>query len=554
MWIKWIYQSKVRLFFFFWFLLLVIYLPARQAGFVSDFSGWLYDLQNSSFIDHINRTHFKVKSLYQFTQLVTWFFYQLFGIQPFLWHCLHISFHAFNATLLFFVCSDLFLDFGKQKVKHAILGGSIFFCISPSLSEVIVWEPSFHYLLGFSMFLGVIRFTQLYLKSLKSKWLFYSTILYFFSSFSIELFYTTPFCVAGLLVYAVYINELEKEKIFALLSKILLPLFLILGLHFLIVKLVYGHWLPHISASDLSTTQWHLLLSKPLKNLFHLLFLGRFFSQNFRDIVYSFCESYWVIFLFYLSLCILGLSFLRNSQTQRRSLSTVVLFSWVIIQMVLTIPLWFPNTFWVVFDRYLYFSMGFIFIFLSIIIQKIKSRVFIVGIFILLVCANLYALFKVNKKWQVTALLTQQLMEKLPLKSDKKVLLLNMPQCMNGVFMISANANNEAHLIRNLLYTPKINYEMIDVCGNNILSVNDGAHVKVLNDSTIRVVLNQWGTWWWYNDLGAANLEHPYFKREMDEYGYNLILKGSPSNYLLLYQVGNRWKVLDFANRDTDQY
>jgi hypothetical protein len=105
-----------------------------------------------------------------------------------------------------------------------------------------------------------------------------------------------------------------------------------------------------------------------------------------------------------------------------------------------------------------------------------------------------------------------------------------------------------------MLYTPRINYELIDVCGNNILSVNDGAHVKVLNDTTVRVMLNQWGTWWWYNDRGATNYEHPYFKRIMDEYGYNLILRGKPTDYLLLYQVGNHWKSVDWSNKDSDQY
>ena len=129
-----------------------------------------------------------------------------------------------------------------------------------------------------------------------------------------------------------------------------------------------------------------------------------------------------------------------------------------------------------------------------------------------------------------------------------------MPHFMNGLFIIPANPQNEAQLIRNLLYRPKIDYELIDVCANNILSVNDGAHVTVINDSTLHIDLNQWGTWWWYNDLGATDMEHPYFSRKMKEYGYDLILKGNPNNYLLFYQVGNRWKEVDWTKKNIDQF
>lgn len=552
-WLKWIYDSKIRLFSFFWLLLFVLYLPAWRAGFVSDFTGWLYDLQNSSFIDHINRTNFKVKSLYQFTQLVTWFFYQLFGINHFLWHCLHITLQAINISLLFTICSTLWNN--ETKLKPVFLAACILYCVSPSLSEVIVWEASFHYLLGFLLLLLQLRCIQIFQITGRKKWISYALILFLLSSFSIELFYITAFCSIGLIIFQYRAVDFDKSKFqFSLLS-IFLPQIALLLLHFALVKISFGHWLPHIGSDTISQTDWTIIWSKPFKLLFHLLFLGRFYSQEFRDKIYLFCELPISIMAFYgiiISSIFLLLKF--SKQSLRSKLAFVFLFSWCALSIGIIMPLWFPQNLWVLYDRYAYFSMGFIFLMICLLINWTLPKNIGRILFLAFTLANIFALYKVNKKWFVTEKLTHELMEGLPKKSDKKVLLLNMPHFMNGLYMLPANSQNEAQLIRNLLYQPKIKYELIDVCANNIMSVNDGAHVKVLNDSTVHIDLNQWATWFWFNDYGATDMEHPYFSRKMQEYGYNIILKGNPKDYLLLYQVGNQWKEVDWNKRDVDQF
>jgi len=267
------------------------------------------------------------------------------------------------------------------------------------------------------------------------------------------------------------------------------------------------------------------------------------------------CESYKIIIAFYgliVGVLIALRLFIKVSQKEKSALG--LLFFLLTMSLCLSIPLWFPQHYWVVYDRYAYFSMGFIFIACAILCQWLFQRWMNLTLWSIFALANIFATYKVNHKWRVSAQLNHELMQNLPTKSDKKVLLLNMPHFMNGLFIIPANPQNEAQLIRNLLYRPKIDYELIDVCANNILSVNDGAHVTVINDSTLHIDLNQWGTWWWYNDLGATDMEHPYFSRKMKEYGYDLILKGNPNNYLLFYQVGNRWKEVDWTKKNIDQF
>ena len=492
--LQWIYGSKMRLFSFFWLLLFALYLPTWRAGFVSDFTGWLFDLQNSSFWDHINRTHFKVKSLYQLTQLVTWLLYQVLDINHFLWHCTHISLQAINASLLFTIVSALFTSENKERNKPAIFAAIVLFCLSPTLSEVIVWEASFHYLLGFLLFLTILRLVQLNCQNPSPKKLWAIALLYLLSTFSIELFYLTPFCVAAIILFYKQYSPSTKVALAKAFSFIVAPQLLFLVLHFILVKINFGFWLPHIGTNTISETPINNLLSKPIKLLFHLVLFGRFYSQEFRDKVYLFCESYQVLASFY-SLVFAGLisilQFSKASKKEKYALGLV--FFWMSLCVGLSIPLWFPQSFWVVYDRYAYFSMGFIFISITLLCHWLLTKWLNISLFILFVSANIFASYKVNKKWQASAKLSHELLSSLAIHGDKKIILLNVPQAMNGIYMITANDQNEAFLMRNLLYQPPLKNEIIEVFSYNILSINDGAHIKVLNDSTVQVNFNQWG-------------------------------------------------------------
>jgi len=555
-WFKWIYDSKIRLFSFFWLLLFVLYLPTWRAGFVSDFTGWLYDIRYSSFTDHINRSHFQVKSLYQFTQLVTWFLYQIMGTNHFLWHCMHISLHALNVTLLYTLITALFTNEQNIGNRPAIFIAMLFFCFSPTLSEVIVWEASFHYLLGFLLFLSILRLVQLYQQNPSNKILWAIAALYFLSTFSIELFYITPLCVAALILFYNKNSALGGIKWPKKWVLIVAPQMLLLILHFVLVKINYGVWLPHISTGAITEIPNNILLSKPLKLIFHLLFFGRFYGQDFRDKVYWFCESYVVIGAFYVLVLATMVSIFKFSKADQSEKSALVLlFFWLSLCLALSIPLWFPQSFWVVYDRYAYFSMGLLFIACTLLCHRMLARWINIAFFILFSSANIFASYKVNKKWQVSAQLSHELISSLPIQEHKKIILLNIPQAMNGIFMITANQQNEAFIMRSLLYQPLPKNEIIEVFSYNINAITDGAHVRVLSDSTIHVSLNQWGTWWWYNDIGAVNYQNKHFKVNIDAWGgYDLMLKGNPNEYILLYQVGRQWKRVIWDYKGKEQY
>jgi hypothetical protein len=107
----------------------------------------------------------------------------------------------------------------------------------------------------------------------------------------------------------------------------------------------------------------------------------------------------------------------------------------------------------------------------------------------------------------------------------------------------------EFKLMRNLLVPDsRLTGTVYDAMGYNMQSPEDGAHVLVLNDSVLRIRLNQWGTWWWYNALGGHSYENADYSIQVADGGcYDLAMKKNNSNYIFYFQTGSQWKQVDLA-------
>jgi hypothetical protein len=194
-------------------------------------------------------------------------------------------------------------------------------------------------------------------------------------------------------------------------------------------------------------------------------------------------------------------------------------------------------------------------VFLALLFSYIPTSVIRTSIFCVYLFINIYFTHKVNKLWKISAGITDTLMRTFPNQPDKTVLLLDLSEGLNGAPMIGAQPEGGFKIMYNLFMPNKINNEVYDVSCFNMISPNDGAHVVVLNDSVVRVVLNQWGTWWWYQHLGAGSYENKDYKLNMidDGHFYELTMKRPANNYLLLFEVGDKWKAVDWSRKNVDQ-
>ncbi len=511
-------------------------------------------MQRYGFWDNINRTHYMGQSLYQVTQLNTWLAYQVLGTSKLGWHILFVTLHALNATLLFRLVAGLLRDSGVEKAERISLTGVILFSVTPALSEVVVWEPSFHFLQGFLFLLLTLTQTREYLLSGKAKHAIWAVFIFLLSTFSLEIFYVTPW-LAGSLVLFYWLGD-KRQYCSRAISFIFLPLLALFCLHLVLFHSVYGGWVAHIGANPVAQSL-QLGLGKPLKLLFHILMLGRFFSLDARQSVYAFCDSGVGIGLFYgIVLVKLAVLFYRYKSLSGRARVTTLLFCWSLVTLALLIPLWFDNMFLVVYDRYTYFTNGFLFVSLGILLSYISLaavRMAVTGLYLLL---NVRYAVQVSRYWMKSAHVIEGLLTSFPHETNKTVILLNLPQNMHGIPMIGAEKDSEFKLMHDLLLpSKKIKSPVYDAMAYNMVTPNDGAHIKVINDSTIGVTLNQWGTWWWFAMQGGGSYQNACYRINMKDMGhyYELTLRGKPENYLLLFQAGSQWKTVDLTSK-TEQY
>jgi len=537
-----------------WCVLFLLYLPAVNGGWVSDTTEWLQKIKTQSFRDFVNVQQSR-GSVYQFTQVVTFFLFKLFGSNPWPWHLVFITMQAINSTLLYIICKKLFDESGVKNSFAIAAGGVLLFCTCPHISEVIVWKASYHYLQALLMMLAILYCVQQFHYRFRLIYPLIAAIIFLLSSFAHEFFYLSPLFVLTVIIYYRIVLAYDRIIYKKALLYFVLPMFIILLSHFILIRVVSGHF-----TADLGDEVHQPLsgyLRKPPLYLFHTVFFGRFFSHDTRQKIYDFAVANKGIALVYgLLACVWVYIIFRFRQMTPASKAVVLIFSWLHICIAIVCPVWFPQTLLVNFDRYAYFMLPFIYLLFMFLLVNIKIKEWGITFFIVYAFINVYFTVQVNNYWKQSARVVDHLVHNVPsIDNNKIVLLLNVPGNMNGVPMIGPFLHFSFRQMYNLYNERQINNTTYDVVSYNMSGPNDGAHVNVYNDSLMHVTLNQWGTWWWYGMWGAFSYENEYYKLNMIDLGhwYELILKRPASEYMLLYNVGDQWKVVDWNKKNDDQ-
>lgn len=545
-------NRNIPVFILFWVITFFLYLPAANAGFVIDFTGWLDQVKNQPFGDYINRNNFSVKSLYQFTQLLSWLLYKLLGTSHWGWHLLFVSLQAANAWLLWRFVTSMLNKAGKTNGNIIALSASFLFCICPHISEVIVWEPSFHYLLGLFLTLTILSWIHAFMESGKKKYLVGVLVLYFLSLFSLEYFYLAPFFALSYIFY--HRHGFGGPRIKNAFLYLFLPMLVMLLLRLMLFRVLYNDWVSRIGSGTIMGDLMPFA-AKPLKYVFHVLFFGRFWGQEMRDKVYAFCESSKAIYSFYGLCLLLAAAYLLRFRKMNTTFRIAGLFLlWTALASAVVSPMWFPQSMLLQMDRYTYLLLPFGFVTLSLLLWALPKKIAI-PLLIIYALVNINFTLTLNIYWKKSSDVVKNLLHTLPDPGNRTTILLNVPESLNGVPMIAAGSQGEYKLMHNLLLPKPINTKVYDAVGFNLLTKWDGANVIVINDSLVKVTLNQWGTWWWRDGVGAGSYENEDYKLNLVDPGhwYELTLKHPAENYLLLYLVDGEWRQVDMSLKGVQQ-
>jgi hypothetical protein len=380
-------------------------------------------------------------------------------------------------------------------------------------------------------------------------------LIYLCSTYSLEIFYLTPWFVLTLTLYYRYALNGDDLVFRKALKWFFLPQLLLFLLHIVVLRVVYGWYFAHIGQNVMQPFTNYIC--KPPRYIFHILFFGRFFPLDMRRAVYLAIGSNAGLIIFYnlfiLLCCFIVSRFTRFSFKAR---AAVLLLCWIIIAQAIIMPLAFPDMQLVYFDRYTYFLDAFIYMLLALMVSYVTIRSVGAALLVGYGLINVYFTVTVNLLWKRSAYICNRLLKDMPDPGNKIVILLNLPQNLQGVPMIYANQEGQFKMMYQLFNNKTIPNKMYDVVAYNMLTKDDGAHVVVHNDSLLRVTLNQWGTWWWYQDHGAVSYENEDYKLEMRDMGhwYDIILKHPMNQYMVLLQQGDQWKVVNLKKRAEPQY
>ena len=520
-----------------------------------DAAGFLYNLHHETFTDFINRTHSGDRSFYQVLTLQYFIGYKLWGMNFYMWSLLYITLHALNAFLLFVLCNTIFSDSGAKHNVFVPLIGALFFTVCPHVSEVVICKAYYHYLQSFVFILLIMLCAVKYQHNQKSKYIWIATLLFVLSVFTLEIFYIVPFLVLTIVLYYRFGLGYNKEVYGKTVRNFFVPQILLLVVYFIALFAIYKNLKAHkIEVNDTTIT----FLSKLPKYLFHIVFLGRFFGAEDKKAVYIFLESPFVLIVFYgLIATALGYIVARFTKMNSESKTASLLFVWTMMTLGFVMPLAFPDSALLIFyDRYTYFADAFIYMLLAIFLLRIKNKYLAYGIFCIYGVLNIYFTIMLNGYWKQSDIINTRLLSGLPVTGNKTVLLLNIPENMNGAPMIGAQHDGEYKTMHEVYMGTPLKYPVYDVASYNMTADTDGVYVIVVNDSIVDVALSQWGSWWWYEGHGAKNYETSDYKVNMvnPSRWYELTLKKPATEYNLLYNVGDKWKVVDMSKRRQKQH
>jgi len=378
-------------------------------------------------------------------------------------------------------------------------------------------------------------------------------LLFLCSVFSLEVFYLTPVCTLGISIYYRIVLKVKKSIFRKSVLWFLLPQLMIIVYYGFVFRCMYPGGKPHVY--NLLSQSPNEYLSKIPANMFHLVFLGRYFPWDMRKPLYElfhqtfFLTTFYAVFVLLIAtVCIVAIR-----SKKREFVIAELLLGLLLAALALLIPLPFPvNSLYVFYDRYLYVAGSFFFLLLSFLIWNVRPRIVSIGLLITYGICNLYCTLMVNHLWKDAAYVDNRLIQEFPAKPGKTILLLNVPENMMGAAMIGANPDGAFKSLRELMVDSIVKNPVYDVLSFVCNTRHDGVHCIIKNDSVMQVVFSQCCNWWIYDGRGAVNYENSEYSVRLQDNSYILTLKHPAQTYQLLYVNDGMWYEQKWERRNPD--
>ncbi len=516
----------------------IIFWPAREAGFVTDWIGGQINYENGTFWGALNS--FGWRAIIPLMFLSNFTLFKLFGTWWLPWFVVFVGLHALNAALLFRLLRRL-LEPDERANWLAFSTAALFLC-SPYAAEPVIWKACIHYQLSFVLFLWAAHRCIDYCNAYRLR---------------------DAAVVWGLCIAGVYLSEwmVVAPAILAFLTLtctltdggwqhwqrrfgvLIAPLFGIVAAWLLINKMALGHWTGHYGDETHLNLDVLLLLSNALKYFVKYIFFVRYLSGAWQALIYGVLES---------KLILIGVAgglavFFAFWVTRFRSLPFAVRWSGFALGMFFGAILPVANLFFYTLlysenDRYGYFASPFIWLAALLWLSPLArpTRLVITGV---LLALSIFLLVRMSIYWGRAEDVYSSLIEDFRWFDKQKVIMLASPDNYRGISV--ARIIGAPSGFKDALYQRRrqpFTGQMWEVVQYNMHNVTDGTKVAV--DSTglqYTIGFMQDGNWFWRNGIGADNYETEAFRFTKNEWDATVALRAKDSSTVLIYPVGGKW-------------
>lgn len=546
-------------FLLFWISALLIYFPTYHGGFYEDFQGIITRDRGLGWVDYLFRSDRRVPDLYLGNLTINYILYKSFGTNPVPWYIVFATLHALNVIIIKKCFTAIFDWFGCGNMNAAVLIGLLFWFFSPIHVETINWKACVHYLIAVSLLFLVLRYFLNYLRYQRKPQLIAALLIYALSTLFWEIFYITPLLCLLLLCFSLYITDISPKT---LLKRGLLAFALfavIFGLYYFALILYSNHYIARVDSVAFENITLHSVGFKLCGYFSYIYFMEYLLPSAFRAKFIALLYNSWfqVAFLGSFATAItLGLLKIKNIKPATRL--TLFLFIAAIGCICILIPMPYPELFPYTGGRYFYPGSVFFYMALSLFLFIfIKRKLIRNAIIVLYLAFSIFGLSKMILNVYYSNKIFYGLMNNFEYANKDTVVLLNLPTSLKGIGLMGADKNGNLGIHTDMFLHRKNSCKEYNVSGYNMVSRWDGAHVKVLDSLTLKVTLNQYGAWWWYEGFGAYDYENELYAIKFIDNGFSYLLnfKQRPSNNTaVLFQKDSHWYLVDMNKKNTEQW
>ena len=535
------FSKQIWLLIFLAALVHLLYFPTKTAGFVTDFTGLSGKFERGQFWDFL--TCFGFPAMEQLRHLFLWIFYKVFGIHSYGWYFIFTTFHILNGWLVFKLGKQLFQKYEIKNAVPAAIVASILFTVCPYNTEPLVWRVNFVFLLITFLTLYILRQYLLYTETQDRKHLWRLQAAFVLGLFTFELALITPILLSAFLffdnIYKTTLREFIQKY-----AKIVLPQVGIIGIYFILQKIIFRAWVGHYGAETHLNFDPTLIFGNLLKYTSKYLAFSRNMPHQTKETLYNNLDSVWIwgTFMFCIVLGFIY-SVVKWEKLTKKAHLAWIFAAFYFIALLPILNIFFYYVLNIENDRYGYLPSVFLYLLIVLFLSNFPKWLSGILVGVYLIFSIQFTLKNVNS-WASGDKVFRGLLEDYRWQDAENVYVLAMPDNFAGAGMFRRYRRQDSSLRDALeyMYDKKPQGNLHEIAHFNQRKLTGDFTAEKDSTGLITLKFAYYGSWFWDCGHGANNYETDDFEFKTKGMKGKFRIKNPKPDDVIIFSNGTKWQ------------